>query len=301
MCFLRKQVNNEEERRHSEIQKYLKEEEKTMCWPLSNQREDVQTILAAEETYTFTTPVAQAMFNIFKSEEAKRLLYRVADYLSVPGGTNGLLYFSERALKYVPDDYEPDQEEVLRMRVKTTGIVETRLKSKGHNWVIVDVGGQRNERKKWANCFVGVDAIIFLMALDEYDRALEEDERENRLIESLKLWKRITSMEQFSNSPFVLFMNKRDIFEEKIKIFPLQEIFDDYQQFLSRSPSISSSSELERGIFYIKNQFQKHYAGKKEFRAFDTCALETGNCVRVFEVVRDDLLAMAYSKSGFAQ
>ena len=39
-----------------------------------------------------------------------------------------------------------------------------------------DVGGQRSERKKWIHCFEGVTAIIFIVALSEYDLMLVEDQ-----------------------------------------------------------------------------------------------------------------------------
>ena len=39
-----------------------------------------------------------------------------------------------------------------------------------------DVGGQRSERKKWIQCFEGVTAIIFCVALSAYDMLLAEDE-----------------------------------------------------------------------------------------------------------------------------
>lgn len=39
-----------------------------------------------------------------------------------------------------------------------------------------DVGGQRSERKKWIHCFEGVTAIIFCVAMSEYDMVLAEDE-----------------------------------------------------------------------------------------------------------------------------
>lgn len=39
-----------------------------------------------------------------------------------------------------------------------------------------DVGGQRSERKKWIHCFEGVTAIIFCVALSEYDMLLAEDD-----------------------------------------------------------------------------------------------------------------------------
>ena len=40
---------------------------------------------------------------------------------------------------------------------------------------VVDVGGQRSERKKWIHCFEDVTAILFFVALSEYDLSLRED------------------------------------------------------------------------------------------------------------------------------
>jgi len=49
-----------------------------------------------------------------------------------------------------------------------------------------DVGGQRSERKKWIHCFEGVTAIIFIVALSEYDLTLAEDqEMVSELVTSL--------------------------------------------------------------------------------------------------------------------
>lgn len=41
---------------------------------------------------------------------------------------------------------------------------------------VFDVGGQRSERKKWIHCFENVTAIIFLVAISEYDQLLYEDQ-----------------------------------------------------------------------------------------------------------------------------
>ncbi|KAI9530853.1 hypothetical protein NQZ68_000344 [Dissostichus eleginoides] len=75
-------------------------------------------------------------------------------------------------------NYVPTQQDVLRTRVKTTGIVETHFTFKDlyFNLEDVDVGGQRSERKKWIHCFEGVTSIIFCVALSDYDLVLAEDE-----------------------------------------------------------------------------------------------------------------------------
>ena len=65
---------------------------------------------------------------------------------------------------------------MLRSRVKTTGITETTFVIGDLTYRMFDVGGQRSERKKWIHCFENVTAIIFLVAISEYDQVLIEDE-----------------------------------------------------------------------------------------------------------------------------
>ncbi len=58
----------------------------------------------------------------------------------------------------------------------------------GSPFEIYDVGGQRNERKKWIHCFDDVTALIFVAALSEYDQTLFEDSTTNRLLEAVELF-----------------------------------------------------------------------------------------------------------------
>jgi guanine nucleotide-binding protein subunit alpha len=75
------------------------------------------------------------------------------------------------ALKYLPSE-----QDVLRSRVKTTGISETTFQVGDLTYRMYDVGGQRSERKKWIHCFENVTSIVFLVACSEYDQVLVEDE-----------------------------------------------------------------------------------------------------------------------------
>ncbi|KAI9631078.1 hypothetical protein KEM48_013336 [Puccinia striiformis f. sp. tritici PST-130] len=90
-------------------------------------------------------------------------------------------------------NYIPDDQDVLRSRVKTTGITETLFVIGELKYRMFDVGGQRSERKKWIHCFENVTAIVFLVALSEYDQMLYEDDSVNRMQEALNLFDSISS------------------------------------------------------------------------------------------------------------
>lgn len=63
-----------------------------------------------------------------------------------------------------------------------------------------DVGGQRNERKKWIHCFDDVTAIIFVASASEYDQSLFEDASVNRMEEAVTLFADIANSRWFKNS-----------------------------------------------------------------------------------------------------
>ncbi|XP_026713391.1 guanine nucleotide-binding protein G(t) subunit alpha-1-like [Athene cunicularia] len=85
-------------------------------------------------------------------------------------------YYLSDLERLVTPGYVPTEQDVLRSRVKTTGIIETQFSFKDLNFRMFDVGGQRSERKKWIHCFEGVTCIIFIAALSAYDMVLVEDD-----------------------------------------------------------------------------------------------------------------------------
>jgi len=124
-------------------------------------------------------------------------------------------YFFEHALRFAHESFQPSEEDVFRAKLKTTGISEVTFEQGGMEFTIVDVGGQRSERRKWLHCFDDVTCVIYLAALDEYDMKLEEDNQTNRLEESLRLFCEVTSSTFFKPRSWILFLNKSDLFLEK--------------------------------------------------------------------------------------
>uniref|UniRef100_H2TDI5 Guanine nucleotide binding protein (G protein), alpha inhibiting activity polypeptide 2a n=1 Tax=Takifugu rubripes TaxID=31033 RepID=H2TDI5_TAKRU len=179
-------------------------------------------------------------------------------------------------------DYIPTQQDVLRTRVKTTGIVETHFTFKDLHFKMFDVGGQRSERKKWIHCFEGVTAIIFCVAMSAYDLVLAEDEEMNRMHESMKLFDSICNNKWFTETSIILFLNKKDLFEEKIAHSPLTICFPEY----------SGPNKYEEAQAYIQTKFEDLNKKKdtKEIYTHFTCATDTKNVQFVFDAVTDVII-----------
>jgi guanine nucleotide-binding protein subunit alpha len=72
-------------------------------------------------------------------------------------------------------NYLPTDQDILRARLRTTGISETLFNIGQYIYRMFDVGGQRSERKKWIHVFDNVQVVLFLVAISGYDHALVED------------------------------------------------------------------------------------------------------------------------------
>ncbi len=83
-------------------------------------------------------------------------------------------YFFKEIDRIAEPNYIATIDDALQSRVRTSGIVEEKYSIDGVPFEMFDVGGQRNERKKWIHCFAEVTAIIFVAALSEYDQVLYE-------------------------------------------------------------------------------------------------------------------------------
>ena len=90
--------------------------------------------------------------------------------------SDALFSYFESIDRLSSPDYVPNEQDVLRSRVKTTGITETKFAVDQLMYRMFDVGGQRSERKKWIHCFENVTAIIFVVAISAYDQVLIEDD-----------------------------------------------------------------------------------------------------------------------------
>eukprot|EP01094_Clydonella_sp_ATCC50884_P014468 TRINITY_DN2489_c0_g1_i3.p1 TRINITY_DN2489_c0_g1~~TRINITY_DN2489_c0_g1_i3.p1 ORF type:complete len:399 (+),score=138.68 TRINITY_DN2489_c0_g1_i3:130-1197(+) len=191
-------------------------------------------------------------------------------------------YFFDEIDRFKNADYVPTQDDVLRARVRSTGIEEAEFEFENLCFRMLDVGGQRSERRKWIHCFDCVTAVLFCAAISEYDQVLREDESANRMKESLLLFDEVVNSPWFENTAFILFLNKLDLFKEKIKRVPLKNCFPEYT---------GPAGEEEPARNYIFELFQaKRQVNKTPIFAHFTVAIDTKNIDSVFGAVRSSLM-----------
>lgn len=123
----------------------------------------------------------------------------------------------------------PTDQDILRARVKTTGITETHFQIGELKYKLFDVGGQRSERRKWLGVFENVTALVFLIAISEYDQMLYEDETVNRMTEAMTLFESVANSRWFIKTSIILFLNKIDLFRAKLPHSPLANTFPEYK------------------------------------------------------------------------
>jgi guanine nucleotide-binding protein G(o) subunit alpha len=190
--------------------------------------------------------------------------------------------------------FKPTQQDVLLARVKTTQVVMERYRIDGIDFEMFDVGGQRSERRKWIDCFEAVDAVIFVAALSEYDQALAEAKRTNRMVEAVDLFRSVCNNRAFANTSIMLFLNKKDIFAEKIEYSDIvnQKPFSDYA---------GPPKDFDSGVLYFIEKFKECLIDDDFNESFIhvTCATDTNNMEFVLDSTRTIIMTDNLRRSGF--
>ncbi|XP_044932017.1 guanine nucleotide-binding protein G(o) subunit alpha-like [Mustela putorius furo] len=107
-------------------------------------------------------------------------------------------------------------------------------------------------------------------------------DRVNRMHESLMLFDSICNNKFFIDTSIILFLNKKDLFGEKIKKSPLTICFPEY----------TGPNTYEDAAAYIQAQFEsKNRSPNKEIYCHMTCATDTNNIQVVFDAVTDIIIA----------
>jgi len=223
--------------------------------------------------------------NTMKSVWTKRNLANVND---------GHKEYLQDVNRIARPSYQPTQQDILLSRVRTTAVICEKYRIDNIDFEMYDVGGQRSERRKWIDAFENVDAVIFVAALSEYDQNLAEAKRTNRMLEALELFRSVCNNRAFEETSIMLFLNKKDIFAEKIKYSDIaaQRPFADYA---------GPKGNFNEGVLYFIQKFKDCLISDEFSDNFIhvTCATDTNNMEFVLDSTRTIIMTNNLRKSGF--
>ncbi|XP_049309476.1 guanine nucleotide-binding protein G(q) subunit alpha-like isoform X4 [Bactrocera dorsalis] len=201
-------------------------------------------------------------------------------------------YFLDMLDRVTQPDYVPTDDHILHSRVVTTEIVEhvfdtqqnktKRTSNKRPLLRVIDVGGQRSERRKWLQFFDDVTAVIFLTSLSEYDQTLSEAKGLSRMEESKGLFRAILSTSYFRKSSIILFLNKQDLLEEKIMTSHLVDYYPEYE---------GPKQNADSAKYFIRQMFEAMVDKDRKIYTHYTCATDTRNFRVVFLAVQDTIMS----------
>ncbi|EEB96748.1 hypothetical protein MPER_04066, partial [Moniliophthora perniciosa FA553] len=148
--------------------------------------------------------------------------------------------------------YQPSEQDIIHCRARTIGITETTFNLKEHEMLMVDVGGQKSERRKWIHCFQDVT----------------KDRDANQMQDAMTIWDSICHSQWFKQTSIILFLNKNDLFEKKIPNSDIKNFFPDYD---------GEPGDVRAGRDYFKKRFgrlaQKQEEQRKGKSTFNTAML----------------------------
>jgi len=243
-------------------------------------------ILATRNNSPMTTELAKHLDTLWK-DPAIQQAFKIRNKICVPDSTG---IFLEKLSVIAKEEYVPNDEDLLLVRYRTTGMAEKDFTLNGTQFKVVDVGGQRNERRKWIHFFDSVTAVLFVVSLSAYDELTFEDEDLNVMIDSLNIFDEHLNSDWFRNTAFILFLNKNDVFERKVKETPITVCFPDY----------SGPQEYQESLGYVRQQFESKNKNidDREIYIHVTQATDTENVKKVFNDVQHIAVNWSLQRSG---
>ncbi|KAL4897213.1 guanine nucleotide binding protein, alpha subunit [Aspergillus ambiguus] len=210
--------------------------------PLAEYVDNLEPDVGSDEAFS-DLKVRDAMRDMWADSGVQKAVARGHEFAL----HDNLHYFFNSLDRLFTPGWLPDNQDMLQARLRTTGITETLFELGQMNFRMMDVGGQRSERKKWIHCFEGVQCLLFMVALSGYDQCLVEDQTANQMHEAMMLFESLVNGEWFKRKPIILFLNKIDLFKGKLHVSPVSKHFPDFS---------GSDTDFDAAARYFADRFR---------------------------------------------
>ena len=236
-----------------------------------------QVVTEQGDTEPFSDELSSAMKRVWADAGVQYCFRRSREYQL----NDSAKYYLDSLSRIGGRRYQPTEQDILRTRVKSIGITETLFTYNKIRFKLVDVGGQRSERRKWVHCFQGVHAILYCVSLSAFDLTLREDNSVNRLHESIKLFTTVLNNKWFTEAAIIVLFNKKDLLELKLKESSITVCF----------PQYTGNNTYQEVSEYIKQQFIRVNRDlKRVLFSHYSCATDTDNIRFILDNITEDLI-----------
>jgi len=232
-----------------------------------------ESILSVRNNQKLTGEIIENLKKLWANNVIQEM-FAIRNEICVPDSSQ---YFFRELDRVTKTDYVPNDTDLLMVRYRTTGMQEKNFLIRDHKFKICDVGGQRNERRKWIHFFSNVTSVIFVVSLSCYDELTFEDE-ENAMVVSISVFDEQVNSEWFADIPFILFLNKSDLYNEKILSVPIKvaPCFESYS---------GPTADAQASLTYIKEVFAT--TNKNQARSIFTHVTNATNKDQIEKVFND--------------
>jgi len=125
-------------------------------------------------------------------------------------------FFITEIDRILVSNYMPTVKDILLARQPTTTMILDEFQSSSEKFRVIDIGGYREERRKWLNSLENLNTVVFIVAISEFDQMLFEDNKQNRMLEAMSLFEGTVNSYFFQKTNFILLLNKCDLFDQKV-------------------------------------------------------------------------------------
>jgi len=265
-----------------ELIEALKRSGQSVAAELSNSIEAVSGLELNDDE--LIPEIAEEISRIWK-DPIMQVTYKEANSIGI--GDNAS-YFLDKVTQIAEPDYLPSDEDLLKSRIRTTGIANLDFLINDLKTKLFDVGGQKGERARWQRCFKGVDFLLFVVSLSDFDQCMFEDESIRRTDDSKELFGQIANNQIFEDKPIFLILNKVDIFKKKLAANP--------EKFRQAYPDFTGDiSDEQACIEHVKQTFLKQLNKDRQLdrawvETITACAMEENSIRDLFQKVARKVL-----------
>ncbi|KAI8895706.1 guanine nucleotide binding protein, alpha subunit [Globomyces pollinis-pini] len=235
--------------------------------------------------------VANNLIAFWADEAMKAKFYELGSIFPVSS-----TYFFDKFEEINRPDYQVTHQDILLLRSVTQNISDNRFEIKtvsGTGFLhFIDVSGLKYHRKRWIPYFDDCLAIVYVIDISSFDITMAEEVETNRLRDSIKLFESIVRNPLLANCELIVFFNKRDLFQLKIKKVSLKLHFPEYD---------GQDFDTEAGFTFLKNLYKQKQieTDKRKINYHTTCCTDTSAMSKIILDVSNSIITKTLSKSGY--